>query len=172
MWGQFEIILLRLHFFDQKYSRIRNIVKYYYNLKELFSMWIYCKMYFITVIKAVFSSSLLQSSVSHDPSEIILIYWFAPQETFVIIINVILNIDYYDYHFYHCFNIYYYNMVLHVFGETIIYRERERVNILLNNYYKILFIYLFFSATFQLLHFFYTIYICIKAFEQKTAGFL
>ncbi len=30
--------LLRLHLFDQKYSKIRNIVKYYYNLKYLFSM--------------------------------------------------------------------------------------------------------------------------------------
>ncbi len=32
--------------------------------------------------KAEFSASLLQSSVSHDPSEIILIYWFAAQKTF------------------------------------------------------------------------------------------
>jgi len=28
------------------------------------------------------------TSVSHDPSEIILICWFAAQETFLIIINV------------------------------------------------------------------------------------
>ncbi len=32
--------------------------------------------------------SLLQSSVSHDPSEITLICWFAAQETILIIINV------------------------------------------------------------------------------------
>jgi len=32
-------------------------------------------MSFIPVIKAEFSASLLQSSVSHDPSEIILICW-------------------------------------------------------------------------------------------------
>ncbi len=32
--------------------------------------------------------SLLQSSVSHDPSEIILICWFGAQETFLIITNV------------------------------------------------------------------------------------
>ncbi len=38
--------------------------------------------------KAEFSASLLQFSVSHDPSEIILICWFAAQETFLIIINV------------------------------------------------------------------------------------
>ncbi len=39
-------------------------------------------------MKAEFSASLLQSSVSHDPSEIILICWFAAQETFLIIIDV------------------------------------------------------------------------------------
>ncbi len=37
---------------------------------------------------AEFSASLLQSSVSHDPSEIILICWFAAQDTLMIIINV------------------------------------------------------------------------------------
>ncbi len=37
------------------------------------------------MIKAEFSASLLQSSVSHDPSEIRLIYWFGAQETFPII---------------------------------------------------------------------------------------
>ncbi len=31
---------------------------------------------------------LLLQSVSHDPSEIILIWWFGAQEYFVIIINV------------------------------------------------------------------------------------
>ncbi len=40
------------------------------------------------MIKSEFSASLLQSSVSHDPSEIILIYWFAAQETFLIIIKL------------------------------------------------------------------------------------
>ncbi len=41
---------------------IRNtvkIVKYYCNLKQLFSMWIYSQMWFISVIKAEFSASLL-----------------------------------------------------------------------------------------------------------------
>ncbi len=37
------------------------------------------------MIKAEFSASFLQSSVSHDPSEIILICWLAAQETFLII---------------------------------------------------------------------------------------
>jgi len=40
------------------------------------------------VIKAeFFALSLHQSSESHDPSEINLICWFSPQETFIIIIN-------------------------------------------------------------------------------------
>ncbi len=39
--------------------------------------------------KQIFSASLLQSSVSHVPSEIILICWFDPEETFYfIIVNV------------------------------------------------------------------------------------
>jgi len=38
------------------------------------------------VIKAVFS--VQQSSVSHDPTEIILIWWSEAQETFLNIINV------------------------------------------------------------------------------------
>ncbi len=46
-------------------------------------------MYFLNVIyscdgKAEFSASLLQSSVSHDPSEIILKQWFGAQEAFLI----------------------------------------------------------------------------------------
>jgi len=45
-------------------------------------------MQFIPVFKAVFSASLLQFSVSHDPSEITLIWGFDAQETFMIIINV------------------------------------------------------------------------------------
>jgi len=40
------------------------------------------------VIKAEFSASLLQFSVSHDPSKIILKWWFDAQETFMFIINV------------------------------------------------------------------------------------
>ncbi len=51
-------------------------------------IYIYSEIQLIALIKAVFSASLLQSSVSHDPSEIILICWFAAQETFLIILNV------------------------------------------------------------------------------------
>ncbi len=54
------------------------IIMKYYNWKVVKSL--YFKLYFIPV-------PLLQSLVSHDPSEIILIYWFA-QEIFLIIINV------------------------------------------------------------------------------------
>ncbi len=75
--------MLRLHLFDEKYSKNSNILKYYYNLKELFSIWIYFKIVFIPVIKAASSSSL---HVTWS-SEIIIICWFAAQETFLIIIN-------------------------------------------------------------------------------------
>ncbi len=48
------------------------------------------------MVKLIFQQPLFQSSVSHDHSEIILICWFAAQETFHIIINaetVLLNIS-------------------------------------------------------------------------------
>ncbi len=47
----------------------------------MFYIVIYSEIEFISVIKAEFSASLLQSSVSHDPPEILLIRWFAAQET-------------------------------------------------------------------------------------------
>ncbi len=50
------------------------------NTVKLFPISIYLQLWFISVIKAEFSASLLQSSVSHDPSEIILICQFAAQE--------------------------------------------------------------------------------------------
>ncbi len=40
------------------------------------------------IAKLNFQQLLLQSSWSHDPSEIIVICWFGAQETFVIIMNV------------------------------------------------------------------------------------
>jgi len=42
-------------------------------------------------IKSVFSASLLQSSVSHGPSESI-ICGFAAQETFIVIIVIIIDV--------------------------------------------------------------------------------
>ncbi len=62
------------------YSTNNNVVKYYYNLIELFYFFEYIKN-----VKAEFSASLLQSSVSHDPSEIILICWFVAQLLSIII---------------------------------------------------------------------------------------
>ncbi len=63
------------------------IMKYYCNLKQLFSMWIYCKMSFISVMRSwIFSIITPVFSVTWS-SEIILI-WFDAQETFLIIINV------------------------------------------------------------------------------------
>ncbi len=56
----------RLHVIDQKYSKNCNTVKYYNKFKITVSVRIYSKMSFIYLIKAVFSASLLQSSVSHD----------------------------------------------------------------------------------------------------------
>ncbi len=66
--------LSKLHLFEQIYSKSSIIVKYYYHNCFLFE-------YMLKKYKAVFSASSLQSSVSHDPSEIILICWFAAQET-------------------------------------------------------------------------------------------
>jgi len=45
------------------------------------------------VIKAEFSALLLQSSVSHDPSEISLMWRFDAQETFMINVNAKKNTD-------------------------------------------------------------------------------
>ncbi len=99
-WSKFDQCCLNQFCRGCVLIRIVGPVKYIYLIKNIvktvilwnittilnvFSMWIYCKMSFIPVIKAVFSVSLLQSSVPHDPSEIILICWF---ETFLIISNV------------------------------------------------------------------------------------
>ncbi len=50
-------------------------------------MRIHYKIEFVSVIKTEFSASLLQSSVSHDPSEITVICRYTAQKTFPIIIN-------------------------------------------------------------------------------------
>ncbi len=71
--------------FNQKYSKNNNIVKYYY--KQLFSIFIYI-FKFNYSCKAKFSASLLLSSVTKDPSEIILICWFAAQESFLVSIDL------------------------------------------------------------------------------------
>ncbi len=65
-----------LYLFDQNYSKNSNIVKYYYNFKKLVNIFDVILL-FCNDGKATFSISLLQSSVSHDPSEIILmLIWY------------------------------------------------------------------------------------------------
>ncbi len=61
-----------LYLFDQKYCN-NNIVKYYYNLKDLFSIWIYFNLHvIIPVMRSCIFSIITQTSASRDPSEIIL----------------------------------------------------------------------------------------------------
>jgi len=43
---------LSLHLFDQKYRKNSNMVKYYNNLKQWFSIWIYFKIYFISLMQS------------------------------------------------------------------------------------------------------------------------
>ncbi len=73
-WKKHILCSPRLHLFDQK--------------RTVFYL-LYLKMYFIPVIaKLIFQQSLLQSSVSCDPSEIILICWYDVHMMLIIIINV------------------------------------------------------------------------------------
>ncbi len=70
----------RLHLFDHKYSK----KKTYNNVKYLFSMWISVKMKFISVMRnCIFSIITPVFSVTWS-SEIILIFWFTAQETFLL----------------------------------------------------------------------------------------
>ncbi len=73
------VLPYELHLFNWK---SRKIVILWMFLPFNFSVCIYFEMYFD---KAELSASLLQSSESHDPSEIILICWFTAQEMFTII---------------------------------------------------------------------------------------
>ncbi len=68
----------RLHLFykKQQYCEILLLFKIYILMLE--SVIYSCDG------KAEFSASLLRSFVSHDPSEVILIYTFSAQETFII----------------------------------------------------------------------------------------
>ncbi len=62
-------------------------------LKQLFSMWIYVKLSFISVMRScIFSIISAGFSVTWS-SEIILICWFTAQETFLIIINVFTQVN-------------------------------------------------------------------------------
>ncbi len=69
----------RLHLIDQKYSntvKLWNIIQI--KKKILFEYILKCNLFMW--YKAEFSASLLQSSLSNDSSEIILIRWFADQK--------------------------------------------------------------------------------------------
>ncbi len=75
----------RLHLFDHKYS---NIVKYYNNLKQLFSMWISvnkCNLFLWSKLYFQHHYSSLQCHMIFRNHNNMLIY---DQETFMIIINV------------------------------------------------------------------------------------
>ncbi len=80
-----------MHLF--KYSKTKNkyIAKCFYTFVlhlNIFNILIWNDIYSCE-IKAGFQKPLLRSSVSHAPSETILICWFDTQETFlIIIINV------------------------------------------------------------------------------------
>ncbi len=83
----------RLHLFDQKYSKNKNIMKNCYNLKYLFSICIYFKITFIPVIaKLNFQQPVFKSSWSHDPSEIILICLFAAHDFFFFLISMLTTV--------------------------------------------------------------------------------
>ncbi len=84
----------KLHLFKQK---IQCTAKYYY-FKLRFCIWTYFKMLVIPVMAKLNLQHHLHSSVSHDPSEIILICWFGAQETFHIIIPLQSQQDREDFH--------------------------------------------------------------------------
>jgi len=71
-----------MHLFDQKCRNNINIVKYYFFFSLRNSVIYSCDG------KAELSALLPQSSVSHDPSEIIIISWFGPDGKKKSIINV------------------------------------------------------------------------------------
>ncbi len=68
-------------------NMLKNILKYYCRLKQLFSMWISIKLIYFCDQSCIFSIITPVFSVTWS-SEIIIICWFAAQETFLIIINV------------------------------------------------------------------------------------
>ncbi len=68
--------------------------KYFYNKKKNFFIFnILLKCHLFLWCKTNISASLLQSSVSHDPSDVIIyfIYWLGAQEIFIIIKKVKIN---------------------------------------------------------------------------------
>ncbi len=74
--------LSMLHLFDLFRTKKVNIITIIVFYLNTFTVQV------IFWCNAEFTASFLQSSVSNDPSEIIIICWFAAQETLIIIINV------------------------------------------------------------------------------------
>ncbi len=62
-----------------------NIAKYYYHM---FSNLYILQQFISVMLSWIFS--IIQSSVSHDPSEIILICWFAAQVAVIMLKTVVL----------------------------------------------------------------------------------
>ncbi len=80
VWGLYDFLM----FLKEDSSARQSCI---YLIKNTVKMWNFIKIENDCFL-CEFSASLLQSSVSHDPSEIILICWFAVQRTFIIIIDV------------------------------------------------------------------------------------
>ncbi len=76
------------------------------------------------MVKLNFHQSLFQSSVSHDSSEIILICWFAAQETGLSIVSV-------ENSFAHFFNIFVETMI-NVFQDSLMKRQFKRTALIQN----------------------------------------
>ncbi len=72
----------------------KNTVQQFCEILLQFKVTLFCfKMYFIPLLLCKAEFSAVITPVSHDPSEIILICWFADQETFLIIVNVKNSFD-------------------------------------------------------------------------------
>ncbi len=76
-------------------NTLNTVIKYFYNKKIqlIFIFNILLKCHLFLWCKTNISASLLQSSVSHDPSDVIIyfIYWLGAQEIFLIIKKVKIN---------------------------------------------------------------------------------
>ncbi len=86
---------------------------------EILIVWNIKKCNLFQWCNAEFSASLFRSSASHDFSEIILISWFAAQETIIIINNVENSYIYFQYSF---MNRKFTRMAFNIFYITNVYK--------------------------------------------------